>query len=78
MLSKWRFSCSINGHVGPLIYVTIKSRMDIIFKHVVQSFLNTYLLVILFLESHQTTYHSNIGARFRQVIELGMSTFDIV
>jgi hypothetical protein len=52
--------------------------MGIIFKHVVQSFLNTYLLVIMFFESPQSTYHSNIGARFKQVIELGMSTLDIV
>jgi len=37
MLSKWRFSCSINGHIGPFNYV-IEPRMGIIFKHVVRSF----------------------------------------
>ena len=69
-LSKWIFSCSLNDHVcapPPLPYSQPCSLFTLerisYLKHVVRSFWN------LLLESHLTTYHSNMGVSIRKLTE---------
>ena len=73
-LSKWRFFCLVNDNVGLTIMLTIELKMvsvfwarrPISFKHM--------LFWCLFLDPHQSTFHSNIGVHLIVVLKLGTCT----
>ena len=78
--SKWRFSCSWNGHIGsPPVMLTMEPGLIIIFwAHNPTSSKYISPFWYLFLESHQITYHSNVGVLIRKVTNKGSFTLLLI
>ena len=68
-ISKWRFSCSLNNHICPRIYVDVELKMVIIFEACSSISFKHMNFWYMFLESHQSTYHSHMVVLIRKVFE---------
>ena len=68
MLIKW-------SYMSPPNYLAIERKIVIIFLSLQSNLLKTYVVfVILFLEPHQTTCHSNIGVLIRKETKQGYNS----
>lgn len=58
--SKWRWLCSLNGHVDPPIMLIAEPRLGIIIWAHHPIFFGHLSFWYMFLGPHQTTYHSSL------------------
>ena len=74
LVSKWRFSCSLDGHASPSNYDDCRGRNG---DHVLSQYYNLLedmYFWTLSLEPCPTTHHSNTSVGSKQVFGVGMST----
>ena len=77
LLSKGRFLCSLNGHIGHLVMLNIEPRLVSIFwSHSPISLKDIMPFWYLLLDPHVTTYYLNTGVQIIALLDLCTSTLD--